>query len=139
MRATFITLVLDDGADPHVIETRVTHTKKSRSAFDGYNRGRQWEITCAEVAKLKIARRPVGQGEVIALPLAAGSGGDEAARYSARYSPRKELISKQKMVEAAGVEPASENASDRTSTRVGTPFEVSRPPAAAGLRARQVS
>ena len=41
------------------------------------------------------------------------------------------------MVEAAGVEPASENASERTSTRVGTPIEVSRPPAAAGLRARR--
>lgn len=57
MKSTFITLVLDDGADPHVIESRVTHTKRSRSAFDGYNRGRQWEITCAEVAKLKIARQ----------------------------------------------------------------------------------
>src|SRR5690606_30284219 len=46
------------------------------------------------------------------------------------------------MVEAAGVEPASENASERTSTHVGTPFEVSRPPAAAALlagRAEQVS
>ena len=44
-----------------------------------------------------------------------------------------------KMVEAAGVEPASEDASTRTSTRVGTLFEVSNSPAAAGLRARQVS
>ncbi len=41
------------------------------------------------------------------------------------------------MVEAAGVEPASENASERTSTRVGTLFEVSRLPAAAGLQAQQ--
>jgi hypothetical protein len=31
----------------------VTHTKKSRSAFDGYNRVRQWEVTRGEVAKLK--------------------------------------------------------------------------------------
>ena len=54
MRATFITLALDDGADAHIIETRVTHTRKSRSAFDGYNRGTQWALTCAEVAKLKI-------------------------------------------------------------------------------------
>ncbi len=43
------------------------------------------------------------------------------------------------MVEAAGVEPASENASDRASTRVGQPIEVSRSPAAAGLRARQAN
>lgn len=104
-----------------------------------YNRGRQWEITCAEVAKRKIARRPAGQGDVIAPPLAAGAGDGRATRYSACYSPRKGLISKQKIVEAAGVEPASENVSDRTSTRVGTPFEVSRPPAAAGLRVRRVS
>ena len=41
------------------------------------------------------------------------------------------------VVEAAGVEPASEDASDRTSTRVGTLFRVSRSPAAAGLRAQQ--
>jgi integrase len=75
MRATFITLVLDDGADPHVIETRVTHTKKSRSAFDGYNRGRQWEITCAEVAKLKLTRVRDGHGQVLAQPAAASGGG----------------------------------------------------------------
>jgi len=42
------------------------------------------------------------------------------------------------MVEAGGVEPPSANAFERTSTRVGTPIEVSRPPAAAGLRAQQV-
>ncbi len=59
MRATFITLALEDGADPLVIETRVTHTKKTRSAFTGYNRGLQWEATCREVAKLRIARRSV--------------------------------------------------------------------------------
>jgi hypothetical protein len=93
MRATFITLVLEDGADQHIIENRVTHTRKRRSAFDGYNRGFQWERTCTEVAKLKISRRPMGQGAVVALPVAAGAEGAEAAdsdasRYSARYSPR---------------------------------------------------
>lgn len=53
-RATFITLALEDGADPHIIETRMTHTRAagSRSAFIGYNRGAQWERTCSEVAKL---------------------------------------------------------------------------------------
>lgn len=40
-------------------------------------------------------------------------------------------------VEAAGVEPASEDASERTSTRVGTLFRVSSSPAAAGLRAQR--
>jgi integrase len=70
MRATFITLALEDGADPFVIETRVTHTKRSRSAFDGYNRGRQWEITCTQVAKLKLMRDP---HDLIALAADEGS------------------------------------------------------------------
>jgi hypothetical protein len=55
-RATFITLCLDDGAEPHVIE-RITHTPRSRNAFGLYNRGRQWDAACTEVAKLKISRR----------------------------------------------------------------------------------
>ncbi|MDB4958968.1 MAG: hypothetical protein JWO36_6537 [Myxococcales bacterium] len=41
------------------------------------------------------------------------------------------------MVEAVGVEPTSENASDRISSCVGTLFKVSRLPAAAGLQAQQ--
>jgi hypothetical protein len=31
-----------------VIESRVTHTKKSRSAFEGYRRDSQWPETCGE-------------------------------------------------------------------------------------------
>ncbi len=66
MRATFITLALEDGADPHVIETRVTHARSSgsRSAFTSYNRGRQWDATCREVAKLRINR---GHREAISM------------------------------------------------------------------------
>jgi len=74
MRATFITLAIDDGADPDVLETRVTHTRKSRNAFDGYNRGLQWERTCAEVLKLRIARGV--RSSAAEQPIAAGSGGD---------------------------------------------------------------
>jgi hypothetical protein len=48
MRATFITLAIEDGADPEILEDRVTRARQSRSAFDGYNRGPQWERTCAE-------------------------------------------------------------------------------------------
>lgn len=55
-RATFVTLCLDGGADERAIE-RLTHTPKSRSAFQLYNRGRQWNAACAEVAKLRIVRR----------------------------------------------------------------------------------
>lgn len=77
MRATFISLALDDGADEHILETRVTHTRKSRSrsAFDGYNRGRQWEIVCREVAKL-ILYRSRG-GDVVRLPRAAAANGGD--------------------------------------------------------------
>jgi len=37
-------------------------------------RGRQWEITCAEVAKLRIMRMREDHGQVIALPVAAVAG-----------------------------------------------------------------
>jgi hypothetical protein len=47
----FITLALEDGADPDIIESRVTHTKKTRSAFGGYDRGERWAETCREVGK----------------------------------------------------------------------------------------
>ena len=74
MRATFITFAIDDGADAEVLESRVTHTRKSRSAFDGYNRGLQWERTCAEVLKLRITRG--GRSPAAEQPIAAGSGVD---------------------------------------------------------------
>jgi len=53
--------------------------------------------------------------------------------------PASCLNYQQKKVEAAGVEPASEDESGLASTRVGTPFEVSRSPAAAGLQAQQAN
>jgi integrase len=70
MRATFITLAIEDGADPEILENRVTHTRKSRNAFDGYNRGAQWERTCGEVAKLRISR---GSSEVHTVAVGLGS------------------------------------------------------------------
>jgi integrase len=74
MRATFITLAIEDGADPDVLETRVTHTRKARNAFDGYNRGLHWERTCTEISKLRIARGP--RSSAIRQPIAAGIGPD---------------------------------------------------------------
>jgi hypothetical protein len=71
MRATFITLVIEDGADADVIETRVTHTRKARNAFDGYNRGLHWERTYTEISKLRIARGPRSSAME---QIAAGSG-----------------------------------------------------------------
>lgn len=80
LRATFITLVVEDGADPTIIEERVTHTKKGRSAFKGYDRGEHWSRTCAEVSKLKITRK-VGDESIAA---AAGAENEnDAARHSA--------------------------------------------------------
>ena len=70
MRATFITLAIEDGADLDVIETRVTHSRKARNVFDGYNRGLHWERTCAEISKLRITRGP--QSTKIEQPLPAG-------------------------------------------------------------------
>jgi integrase len=85
MRATFITLAIDDGADPDVLETRVTHTRKSRGAFDGYNRGLQWERTCAEVSKLRITRG--GRSSAAEQPIAAGSG-DDSLHFAAVLASR---------------------------------------------------
>src|SRR5882724_8672202 len=80
MRATFITLAIEDGADPDVIETRVTHTRKARNVFDGYNRGLHWERTCSEISKLRITRGP--QTSAIEQPLPAG-GGHEPLPFAA--------------------------------------------------------
>ena len=72
LRATFVTLTLDDGAEPHVLE-RVTHVpKRGASAFGGYSRP-QWETVCREVAKLRVVRRR--RGDLIALPRLAVGGG----------------------------------------------------------------
>ena len=87
MRATFITLAIEDGADPEILETRVTHTRKSRNAFDGYNRGLHWERTCAELSELRIAR-PARLGRRAA-DRRVGRPRRPVARYTARYSPGK--------------------------------------------------
>lgn len=73
-KATFISLAIDDGADPAIIRDRVTHTKPRRSAFDGYDRGPHWRQTCAEVAKLRIARR-LAPAFAPVIPLAQDSAG----------------------------------------------------------------
>ncbi len=75
MRATFITLSIEDGADPEILENRVTHTRQRRSAFDGYDRGEHWARTCAEVAKLRITRR----GREVATVAAAATPDESAA------------------------------------------------------------
>jgi integrase len=122
MRATFITLALEDGADAHVIETRVTHTKKSRSAFDGYNRGRQWEATCAEVAKLRIVRRT---GELVAMPIAASATADSPyGALTATASTENQKGNKWKRRES-NMPPLTLHAGGRTSSHEVTSRDVS--------------
>ncbi len=53
-KSTYITLSIEDGANPDVIRDRVTHTKARNDAFSGYDRGPHWIETCQEVAKLRI-------------------------------------------------------------------------------------
>jgi hypothetical protein len=65
LRATFITLAEDDGAERNVIE-QLTHTARSRSAYAGYSRT-QWGTLCRELVKLKISR--TGRGDIIEMPL----------------------------------------------------------------------
>jgi hypothetical protein len=55
MRATFITLAIDDGADPDVLETRVTHTRKSRNA----SRSPWWRWPSRGGARRRDRRAPV--------------------------------------------------------------------------------
>lgn len=77
-KSTFITLAIDDGADPTIIRDRVTHTKARNDAFSGYDRGAHWVETCHEVAKLRIrllATRLLPSGQVPDITLSNGSGG----------------------------------------------------------------
>jgi len=65
LRSTFISIALEDGADPRLIE-RMTHTPgKTRSAFTRYDRADYWPQLCAEVQRIQIAPR-LG-GKVLAL------------------------------------------------------------------------
>jgi hypothetical protein len=57
MRATFMTLLIDDGGDEDIIERRITHTRRSRSAFDG---GAQREAAAVAAGRtLQIRYRPL--------------------------------------------------------------------------------
>ena len=61
LRSTFVSLALEDGADPRLIE-RMTHApSKTRSAFARYDRADYWPQLCAEVARIQIAPRPGGK------------------------------------------------------------------------------
>jgi hypothetical protein len=64
-------------------------TRKSRSAFDGYNRGLHWERTCAEIAKLRITRgaRP----EVIAAVARGGGGGSGSSICAGSPLTRRQM------------------------------------------------
>jgi len=76
---------LDDGAEPNVIE-RLTHPLKSRSAFNRYNRGKQWNIACAEVAKLNISRRSLGTANAVLVEIVLCERGLEPRRDDGKGS-----------------------------------------------------
>jgi hypothetical protein len=81
MKATFITLAIEDGANRDIIRDRVTHSKPRRDAFDGYDRGSYWEETCREILKLKVGRR-----EAVAIA-ASGGGGKNGVSDGSELSP----------------------------------------------------
>ena len=58
MKATFITLCGEDGAEREAIK-RITHAKVKRDAYDGYDRASHWLETCEAIAKLRIARKRI--------------------------------------------------------------------------------
>lgn len=98
LRATFITLALHDGAEPHVLE-RVTHNPKSTgTAFQGYNRT-QWPTLCREVAKLRISLKRRSRASKLATA--------RATRSATKQN------SSRKLVEAPGVEGAKLRVSAR--------------------------
>jgi hypothetical protein len=118
-KSTFISLILEDGADDEIIDSRVTHTSKLGEPSTG---------TTAPT-------RRSGRRRAQRLPSAAFVVGAQTRSVQAWYSCSNRRP--KTVVEAAGVEPASEDASGQTSTRVGTLFKVSGSPAAAGLRTQQ--
>ncbi len=130
MRVTFITLATEDGTRPDVIETRVTHSRKARNVFDGYNRGHHWERTCAEISKLRIRRGL--QSTAIEQPLPA-SGGPEPLPF--RCSPCK-CRKPWKNLATLGMQPRRHTHADseprqyRTSAREfpGVIYRASSPP-----------
>lgn len=152
MRATFITLAIDDGADPDVLETRVTHTRKSRSAFDGYNRGLQWERTCAEVSKLRITRggrssaaeQPIAAGAAydslrFAAVLASGGNGGEKSGLSRSGTSEADALDDAPMTQSRALRlvDGAANAVDRSGAQrdAAEPLQVVADPVAAELEA----
>lgn len=95
-KSTFITLAIEDGANPDVIRQRVTHAKARRNAFDGYDRGAHWNETSVEVSKLRLARRHVTNRVTV-------------VDFSSR-----------KLVEAAGIETTNFHASIREDSMAPT-------------------
>jgi integrase len=69
LRRTFISLARSDGARSDILR-RATH-KPPPEVIEGYT-SFEWEVVCAEVAKLKIQRR--GTADVVAIPRASAVG-----------------------------------------------------------------
>lgn len=107
LRATFITFALAHGAPEFPLEA-CTHTPRSQSAFQKYNRI-PWPTRCAAVACLKVQRQAPARGELI--PLKAAVGHNPSSDSSAVTPPLPNganmRIVGRKQVEAAGIEPVA--------------------------------
>lgn len=90
LRRTMISLTMEDGARKDLLKL-VTHGPPQREGIDAYvTIG--WGALCAEVAKLKVCRKP--RGELVELPVAAVGGGGEgnSANDSVRPSDSRVTV-----------------------------------------------
>jgi len=112
LRRTMISLAISDGARKDLLKL-CTHGPPRREGIDAYiTIG--WEPLCAEVARLKVSRRP--RGEVIEMPRAVAVGDwDEESPVISSERVTVELQSKKKASDVAGLE--SGGAGSRTRVR----------------------
>jgi len=123
LRVSCVSLARADGARPDILKW-VTHGPSKRSIVDIYTR-LPWETLCAEVAKLRIE---LPECQVIALPVAANSGGQVAelgtplgtdARRQ-NESPKIVRTDTELLEARIGFEPMNEGFADPSLSHLGT-------------------
>ena len=105
-RRAFVTLARTDGAPADIVE-RITHNARGEQ-IDGYTYF-GWETLCSAVSSLRSSRH---EGRVIELrKVASAPLSEHAAEHADSGGGANDTISLAYLVEAAGVEPASERPS----------------------------
>jgi len=94
-KSTFITLAIEDGANPTVIRDRVTHTRSRRDAFSGYDRGTHWIETCHEVAKLRIQLLATSMSPTTQVPAITPNNGSGGGLRILNSDPQSALMVRQ--------------------------------------------